>query len=169
MSIIDNQFREKISILRKKLAEDENSILFAQINEPLKSKCSDFEILHEHNEIFKLFNGGRFGCVDLFDCDLVKKYNTEADLKQISDYYNSLAKGLDLYIIGQILYKPIFINKDTKEIHITIDEEDGITQKVVNTKFDLIDFIKTFIFSTKHLEIINGDIEDEWYQFILTL
>ncbi len=166
--MIDNLFKEKINIVRKKLIEDENSILFAQINESLRDDCTDFEIINEHREILKLFNGGRFGSVDLFDYDLVKEHNKEDHWKQISDSYRR-SNNLNLYIIGQILYKPIFVDRDTKEIYVTMYEEDGMIEKLVNTKFDLINFVKNFIFSVNHLKIIDGDTNDEWYQFVLKL
>lgn len=132
---------------KKIIANDVDDIVFCKINECIQSQNID-NINEEHQKILRIFNGGRFGIIDIWDIDFLNK-------NQYRTPDNSA-----LYEVGQILYEPIFINKINGKVVITIDNE------LIFTNFNFCEFVFYYIFGEGYFTLVENKYSDLWLNFI---
>ncbi|WP_066805835.1 hypothetical protein [Moraxella oblonga] len=148
-----NSYKYLFSLVEKTkvfISENPDSITFCKINDPLSSNNIN-DIATDHQKIFEIFNGGRFGIIDIWDKDF---------LSQIQ--YRVPNNNVCLYEVGQILYKPIFFNKSSNTILLTVDDD----FKSIDTNLDFYEFTLHYIFGSGYSSLVQNDEADLWLNFI---
>ena len=106
-----------------------------------------------HCAFLKLCNGGSFGDIIL--------WSTE---ELLDNQYRVPANQSSWYEIGQLLYEPLFLDKDTQHVILPADSYEGIEEIDV----DFNTFISEYIFGNKYKEKIIGydNTNDDWSVFL---
>jgi len=106
-----------------------------------------------HCAFLKLCNGGSFGDIIL--------WSTE---ELLDNQYRVPADQSSWYEIGQLLYEPLFLDKDPQHVISPADSYEGIEEIDV----DFNTFISEYIFGSKYKEKIIGydNAEDDWSVFL---
>ena len=106
-----------------------------------------------HCAFLKLCNGGSFGDIIL--------WSTE---ELLDNQYRVPANQTSWYEIGQLLYEPLFLDKDTQHVIFPADSYEGIEEIDV----DFNTFVSEYIFGNKYKEKIigYGNAEDDWSGFL---
>ncbi len=106
-----------------------------------------------HCAFLKLCNGGSFGDIILWSVEelLDNQYRVPSDQPSWCE-------------IGQLLYAPLFLDKDTQHVLFPADSYEGIEE--IDIDFDT--FVKEYIFGSKYKEKIIGydDTDDDWSDFL---
>ncbi|MBS9774290.1 MAG: hypothetical protein KGV59_03945 [Tenacibaculum sp.] len=133
------------------LLKDSDSILYGKIEDPIefKDNLDDFKITDEHKHILEIFNGGRFGVIDIWDYEFMPT----SQFRVIDSSY---------YEFGQILYEPLFIDYQTKNVVYSSQEYENVPDINLN----LCDFLKFYVFGKDYLRLVNNDTNDDWYVFL---
>ena len=106
-----------------------------------------------HCAFLKLCNGGSFGDIIL--------WSTE---ELLDNQYRVPANQSSWCEIGQLLYEPLFLDKDTQHVILPADSYEGIEEIDV----DFNTFISEYIFGNKYKEKIIGydNTNDDWSVFL---
>ena len=106
-----------------------------------------------HCAFLKLCNGGSFGDIIL--------WSTE---ELLDNQYRVPANQSSWCEIGQLLYEPLFLDKDTQHVIFLADSYEGIEE--IDVDFDT--FVKEYIFGSKYKEKIIGydNANDDWSVFL---
>ena len=106
-----------------------------------------------HSAFLRLCNGGSFGDIILWSVEelLDNQYRVPSDQPSWCE-------------IGQLLYEPLFLDKDTQHVLFPADSYEGIEE--IDVDFDT--FVKEYIFGSKYKEKIIGydDTDDDWSDFL---
>ena len=106
-----------------------------------------------HCAFLKLCNGGSFGDIILWSVEelLDNQYRVPSDQPSWCE-------------IGQLLYEPLFLDKDTQHVLFPADSYDGI--EGIDVDFDT--FVREYIFGNKYKEKIIGydNADDDWSGFL---
>ncbi len=106
-----------------------------------------------HCAFLKLCNGGSFGDIILWSVEelLDNQYRVPSDQPSWCE-------------IGQLLYEPLFLDKDTQHVLFPADSYEGI--EGIDVDFDT--FVKEYIFGNKYKEKIIGydNADDDWSGFL---
>ena len=106
-----------------------------------------------HCAFLKLCNGGSFGDIILWSVEelLDNQYLVPSDQPSWCE-------------IGQLLYEPLFLDKDTQHVLFPADSYEGI--EGIDVDFDT--FVKEYIFGNKYKEKIIGydNADDDWSGFL---
>ena len=106
-----------------------------------------------HSAFLRLCNGGSFGDIILWSVEelLDNQYRVPSDQPSWCE-------------IGQLLYEPLFLDKDTQHVIFPADSYEGIEE--IDVDFDT--FVKEYIFGSKYKEKIIGydDTDDDWSDFL---
>ena len=106
-----------------------------------------------HCAFLKLCNGGSFGDIILWSVE-----------ELLDNQYRVPADQSSWYEIGQLLYEPLFLDKDTQHVILPADSYEGIEEIDV----DFNTFISEYIFGNKYKEKIIGydNTNDDWSVFL---
>ena len=106
-----------------------------------------------HCAFLKLCNGGSFGDIIL--------WSTE---ELLDNQYRVPANQSSWCEIGQLLYEPLFLDKDTQHVLFPVDSYEGIEE--IDVDFDT--FVREYIFGHKYKEKIIGydNADDDWSGFL---
>ena len=144
-----------IAHYRNRLASLPDAIIIGEIPEGAENipqKVSQY-IAPVHSAFLKLCNGGSFGDIIL--------WSTE---ELLDNQYRVPADQSSWYEIGQLLYEPLFLDKDTQHVIFPADSYEGIEE--IDVDFDT--FVKEYIFGSKYKEKIIGydNTDDDWSVFL---
>ena len=132
-----------------------DAILIGEIPESAKNISPEVLqlIAPAHCAFLKLCNGGSFGDIIL--------WSTE---ELLDNQYRVPAEQPSWYEIGQLLYEPLFLDKDTQHVIFPADSYEGIEE--INIDFNT--FVSEYIFGNKYKEKIIGynNAEDDWSGFL---
>lgn len=144
-----------ITHYRNRLAALPDAILIGEIPEGAKNIPPEVLqlIAPAHCAFLKLCNGGSFGDIIL--------WSTE---ELLDNQYRIPANQSSWYEIGQLLYEPLFLDKDTQHVIFPTDSYEGIEEIDV----DFNTFVSEYIFGNKYKEKIIGynNDEDDWSVFL---
>ena len=144
-----------ITHYRNHLAALPDAILIGEIPEGAKNIPSEvLQLLAPAHCVFlKLCNGGSFGDIIL--------WNTE---ELPDNQYRVPQDQLSWYEIGQLLYEPLFLDKDTQHVIFPANSYEGFEQ--IDVDFDT--FVREYIFGNKYKEKIIGydNADDDWSGFL---
>ena len=144
-----------ITHYRNRLVALPDAILIGEIPEGAKNISPEVLqlIAPAHCAFFKLCNGGSFGDIIL--------WSTE---ELLDNQYRVPANQSSWCEIGQLLYEPLFLDKDTQHVIFPADSYEGIEEIDV----DFNTFVSEYIFGNKYKEKIIGydNAEDDWSGFL---
>ena len=144
-----------ITHYRNRLVALPDAILIGEIPEGAKNISPEVLqlIAPMHNDFLKLCNGGSFGDIIL--------WSTE---ELLDNQYRVPANQSSWCEIGQLLYEPLFLDKDTQHVIFPADSYEGIEE--IDVDFDT--FVKEYIFGSKYKEKIIGydNADDDWSVFL---
>ena len=144
-----------ITHYRNCLAALLNAILIGKIPEGAENIPPEVLqlIAPAHCAFLKFCNGGSFGDIIL--------WSTE---ELLDNQYRVPANQSSWYEIGQLLYEPLFLDKDTQHVIFPADSYEGIEEIDV----DFNTFVSEYIFGSKYKEKIIGydNAEDDWSGFL---
>ena len=144
-----------ITHYRNRLVALPDAILIGEIPEGAKNISPEVLQLRApaHCAFLKLCNGGSFGDIIL--------WSTE---ELLDNQYRVPANQSSWYEIGQLLYEPLFLDKDTQHVILPADSYEGIEEIDV----DFNTFISEYIFGNKYKEKIIGydNTNDDWSVFL---
>ena len=144
-----------ITHYRNRLVALPDAILIGEIPEGAKNISPEVLqlIAPAHCAFFKLCNGGSFGDIIL--------WSTE---ELLDNQYRVPANQSSWCEIGQLLYEPLFLDKDTQHVIFPADSYEGIEE--INIDFNT--FVSEYIFGNKYKEKIIGynNAEDDWSGFL---
>jgi len=140
---------------RNRLASLPDAILIGEIPEGAENIPPEVLqlITPAHCAFLKLCNGGSFGDIIL--------WSTE---ELLDNQYRVPANQSSWYEIGQLLYEPLFLDKDTQHVISPADSYEGIEEIDV----DFNTFVSEYIFGNKYKEKIIGydNTNDDWSGFL---
>ena len=144
-----------ITHYRNRLVALPDAILIGEIPEAAENIPPEVLqlIAPAHCAFLKLCNGGSFGDIIL--------WSTE---ELLDNQYRVPANQSSWYEIGQLLYEPLFLDKDTQHVILPADSYEGIEEIDV----DFNTFISEYIFGNKYKEKIIGydNTNDDWSVFL---
>ena len=144
-----------ITHYRNRLVALPDAILIGEIPESAKNISPEVLqlIAPAHCAFLKLCNGGSFGDIIL--------WSTE---ELLDNQYRVPANQTSWYEIGQLLYEPLFLDKDNQHVIFPADSYDGIEKIDVDSNT----FISEYIFGSKYKEKIIGydNDDDDWSVFL---
>ena len=144
-----------ITHYRNRLVALPDAILIGEIPEGAENIFPEVLqlITPAHCAFLKLCNGGSFGDIIL--------WSTE---ELLDNQYRVPANQSSWYEIGQLLYEPLFLDKDTQHVIFPADSYEGIEEIDV----DFNTFVSEYIFGNKYKEKIIGydNAEDDWSGFL---
>lgn len=166
----------KIQSFRQFLSKTDESICFANISSRFTGYIpllDDKSLNDYHIEMLKIFDGGRFGMVNIWSVkDLPsQQFYLEQELldgyvrdnQTLKDYFRRF-ELTDFYVFGQVFYEPILLNRITGDIAFAYDYNLPCQIK------PLYDFIDENILGKKYAEFFvqnDEQIIDEWLDFVL--
>ena len=106
-----------------------------------------------HSAFLKLCNGGTFGDIILWSVE-----------ELLENQYRVPSEQPSWYEIGQLLYKPLFLDKHSQCVIFPTDVYEGI--EGIEVDFDT--FTREYIFGSKYKEKIIGydNEDDDWSVFL---
>jgi len=144
-----------ITHYRNCLSSSPDAILIGEIPEGARNipqEVLDWGAL-AYSAFLRLCNGGSFGDIILWSVEelLDNQYRVPSDQPSWCE-------------IGQLLYEPLFLDKDTQHVLFPVDSYEGIEE--IDVDFDT--FVRKYIFGSKYKEKIIGydDADDEWSDFL---
>ena len=140
--------------VKERLSLEPSSVVIGKFNEGIDLKNSPAIELNDYKEILEKFNGGRFGSIDLWSYS-----NLEQNQFRISEIEDQEEKWLE---IGQILYEPLLLNKQSKSVYLFDTNE----EKLHFLDYDIFLFLKNKIFGLDYSEVIPDYESDPWYNFL---
>ena len=144
-----------ITHYRNRLVALPDAILIGEIPEGAKNISPEVLqlITPAHCAFLKLCNGGSFGDIIL--------WSTE---ELLDNQYRVPANQSSWCEIGQLLYEPLFLDKDTQHVIFPADSYEGM--EAFEVDFDT--FVKEYIFGNKYKEKVIGydSEEDDWAVFL---
>lgn len=170
-----DKIAQKIQRFRQLLAKDADSICFADIKDGFDGEMPllDGKPLNaQHIKMLKIFDGGRFGCIDIWSvADLpTQQFYLEPDLftaysrdNQALQAYFAKFDLSDFYVFAQTFYEPILLNRLTGEIIFPIDY-DSPCQKKPLANF-LLDNVLGQDYAVFY-QVTDEQIVDDWLSFI---
>lgn len=146
---MNDELRKRLNTLRKFLRSEPKAPLIGNIEEGLNDPSSGVQFW---NDFLEVCDGARFGSVDIFSN---KNLGTnQFRLVDIPKKYG------DCLIVGQVLYQPVFLTKETLDLAIL--EDDGEQKLLGSADQAILDYFlgKRYITLAPSLEL------DEWWEFI---
>ncbi len=144
-----------ITHYRNHLAALPDAILIGEIPEGAENipqEVSDWGA-PAYSAFLRLCNGGSFGDIILWSVEelLDNQYRVPSDQPSWCE-------------IGQLLYEPLFLDKDTQHVIFPADSYEGIEE--IDVDFDT--FVREYIFGSKYKEKIidYDDADDDWSDFL---
>ena len=106
-----------------------------------------------YTAFLKLCNGGSFGDIILWSVE-----------ELLDNQYRVPSEQPSWCEIGQLLYEPLFLDKDTQHVLFPADSYEGIEE--IDVDFDT--FVREYIFGHKYKEKIIGydNADDDWSGFL---
>jgi len=144
-----------ITHYRNCLSSSPDAILIGEIPEGARNipqEVLDWGDL-AYSAFLRLCNGGSFGDIILWSVEelLDNQYRVPSDQPSWCE-------------IGQLLYEPLFLDKDTQHVLFPVDSYEGIEE--IDVDFDT--FVREYIFGSKYKEKIIGydNANDDWSGFL---
>ena len=106
-----------------------------------------------YSAFLRLCNGGSFGDIVLWSVE-----------ELLDNQYRVPSEQPSWCEIGQLLYEPLFLDKDTQHVLFPADRYEGIEE--IDVDFDT--FVREYIFGNKYKEKIIGydNADDDWSGFL---
>ncbi|WP_298824301.1 hypothetical protein [uncultured Capnocytophaga sp.] len=106
-----------------------------------------------YSAFLRLCNGGSFGDIILWSVE-----------ELLDNQYRVPSEQPSWCEIGQLLYEPLFLDKDTQHVLFPADSYEGIEE--IDVDFDT--FVREYIFGHKYKEKIIGydNTDDDWSGFL---
>ena len=106
-----------------------------------------------YSTFLRLCNGGSFGDIILWSVE-----------ELLDNQYRVPSEQPSWCEIGQLLYEPLFLDKDTQHVLFPADSYEGIEE--IDVDFDT--FVREYIFGHKYKEKIIGydNADDDWSGFL---
>ena len=144
-----------ITHYRNRLVALPDAILIGEIPEGAENIPSEVLqlIAPMHTDFLKLCNGGSFGDIILWSAE-----------ELLENQYRVPSEQPSWYEIGQLLYKPLFLDKHSQCVIFPTDVYEGI--EGIEVDFDT--FTREHIFGSKYKEKIIGydNEDDDWSVFL---
>ena len=144
-----------ITHYRNRLASLPDAILIGEIPEGAENIPPEVLqlIAPVHSAFLKLCNGGSFGDIILWSAE-----------ELLENQYRVPSEQPSWYEIGQLLYKPLFLDKHSQCVIFPTDVYEGI--EGIEVDFDT--FTREYIFGSKYKEKIIGydNEDDDWSAFL---
>ena len=144
-----------ITHYRNRLVALPDAILIGEILEGARSIPQ--EVLDwgspAYSTFLRLCNGGSFGDIILWSVE-----------ELLDNQYRVPSEQPSWCEIGQLLYEPLFLDKDTQHVLFPADSYEGIEE--IDVDFDT--FVREYIFGHKYKEKIIGydNADDDWSGFL---
>ena len=144
-----------IAHYRNRLASLPDAIIISKIPEGAENIPPEVLqlIAPVHSAFLKLCNGGSFGDIILWSAE-----------ELLENQYRVPSEQPSWYEIGQLLYKPLFLDKHSQCVIFPTDVYEGI--EGIEVDFDT--FTREYIFGSKYKEKIIGydNEDDDWSVFL---
>ena len=144
-----------IAHYRNRLASLPDAIIISKIPEGAENIPPEVLqlIAPVHSAFLKLCNGGSFGDIILWSAE-----------ELLENQYRVPSEQPSWYEIGQLLYKPLFLDKHSQCVIFPTDVYEGI--EGIEVDFDT--FTREYIFGSKYKEKIIGydNEDDDWSAFL---
>lgn len=150
------KIKDLISHYRNRLNALEDAILIGAIPDGATHFNTEVENLltDEHKNFLKICDGGYFGDVVLWGTAeiLDSQYRIPESTKNT------------MYEIGQILYEPVFMDKNTGNVHFDAEKY----RDMLNIDTSFTEFVEDYIFGDKYRNHILHfkDEDDDWSLFL---
>ena len=151
-----------INVIKNELEKDSSRIVIAKINNGTDNVDSNINLIVPcYADFLNVCNGVRCGCIDLFDATCI--LNNQYDVNYIEGGKKKW------FCIGQVLYQPLVVNLDTKDIFLFFNSYfyEGYSDEngwVVLGKLET--FLMDYVFGKKYLELTPDAENDRWSQFL---
>ena len=144
-----------ITHYRNCLSSSPDAILIGEIPEGARNipqEVLDWGV-PAYSAFLRLCNGGSFGDIILWSVE-----------ELLDNQYRVPSEQPSWCEIGQLLYEPLFLDKDTQHVLFPADSYEGIEE--IDVDFDT--FVREYIFGHKYKEKIIGydNADDDWSGFL---
>jgi len=146
-------------LVKNELDKNPASIIFAQLKLGIELEEEAVEKIGAYSEFLEVTNGARFGAIDFWSYDDLKRNQYTLHERQNSNG--------SLIAIGQILYEPLVLDIADQSVYTFKQDDDAVVPMTFLGDFD--DFLSTYVFGEKYQKIIPDYDNDEWILFLKKL
>lgn len=151
---------QTFKLVKNELDKNPASVIFAQLKPGIK--IDEEEAIKKndaYSEFLKVTDGARFGAIDFWSYDDLKRNQFVLHERQNSNG--------TLLSVGQILYQPLILDSADQSVYTFKQDDDLAIPLTFIGDFD--DFLSTYVFGEKYQEIIPDYNGDEWILFLKTI
>ncbi|ANY67523.1 hypothetical protein BBD42_14350 [Paenibacillus sp. BIHB 4019] len=152
---MDEKLLSIIRKLRGNLLDEPESIIYAEINEGNTKIITDNDYLKEYYDFLREADGARCGMFDLWSFGELSKHQF-----RISDFSGAEEKWIE---IGQVLYEPVVINKESGQVYLFNQEEPDTEGRDLGS---VSNFLANYVFGPQYGELVPNADSEEWYLFL---
>jgi len=153
---MNTKLLQTINLVKKELDKNPDSIIFAKLKFGLKIGDIEIEKIGVYSEFLKITNGARFGSIDLWNYDDLKRNQFV-----LHDRQNSKES---LISIGQILYEPLILDINDQSVYTFKQDDDPDIAMTFIGDFD--SFLSNYVFGEWYGKIIPDYDSDQWILFL---
>jgi len=153
---MNTQLHQTLKLVKNELDKNPDSIVFAQLKPGIKVEGRAMEKIGAYSEFLEVTNGARFGSIDFWSYDGLKK--NQFVLHEQQNSKDSLIS------IGQILYEPLILDIIDQSIYTFKQDDDPDIPMTFISDFDY--FLSNYVFGERYHEIIPDYDNDEWILFL---
>lgn len=157
---MNDKLKNIIETVKKELSKEKKYVCFAKLNEGIEDKrIKDNLNISMFYEFLYECNGARCGEIDLWDINQLLRSRY-----RVTDIPN----GEEMCVcIGQVNYEPIVINKFNGNVYRFYQGHETDIKADCFGSFD--EFLSSYVFGDKYVDIVTNAENDEWYKFIKKL
>lgn len=153
---MEELLKVNIEKVKNELFKDPNSIIFGELNKGIEKTQENSTIPLGYWYFLEISNGARCGGIDIWSYEELSSHQY-----RVSDISGGHAKWIE---VGQVLYEPLVINKETEAVYLYKDE-----QKLLKVANGFIEFIHNHTFGEKYEVLIPNSHLDEWFLLLKRL
>ncbi len=153
---MDKPLYDLITKLKVTLEAEPDSIIYGELGEGRPNLEMKDTALELYLEFLKKFDGARCRVIDLWSFETLTSHQY-----RIAGFMGEPDEWLE---VGQILYEPLVINKNSGHIYYFTQNHQEVW-----TKGDLGDFnhfLCHYVFGLKYKEIVPDVYRDDWYSLL---
>lgn len=153
---MNTKLLQTITLVKRELDKSPDSIIFAQLKPGIKIGDAEIKKIGVYSGFLEITNGARFGSIDLWSLDDLKRNQFV-----LLDRQNSKES---LISIGQILYEPLVLDISDQSVYTFKQDDDSNIPMTFIGDFDY--FLSNYVFGERYGEIIPDYDNDEWVLFL---
>jgi len=150
---------QTLRLVKHELDKTPASIIFAQLTPGIKIEDTGMEKLGVYSQFLEITNGARFGSIDFWSYDGLKK--NQFILQERQNSKDSLIS------IGQILYEPLILNIVDQSVYTFKQDDDSAIPMTFIGDFDY--FLTAYVFGERYQEMIPDYDNDQWILFLKSI